>query len=149
MAEITLRQIADLMDQKFAVQTASMDQKLVAMEERMDQKLVAMEERMEERMDQKLVAMEERVNQRFVEQTELMENSMVQAIESAVAIIQANQEKFKEELKEEIVRSSRVLAENIEGRKIQSLAEESQAHKEILDNHEARITELEAVGRTR
>ena len=68
---------------------------------------------------------------------------MAQAIESAVAILKANQANHAEW----IINQVRILAENVEGTKIAFLAEASQSHNATLNDHENRIYKLEeAVG---
>ena len=125
MAEITLQQIADLMDQKLAAQESRMDQKLAAqtaqVAEMMDQKLATQEAR----MDQKLAATLKEVHSTVSEVVQIIGEQM-------------------DQLKTDIIRENRVLAEQIEGRKIESLYEESQSHKAKLDDHENRIIKLEA-----
>lgn len=48
-----------------------------------------------------------------------------------------------DEVRADSIRQTRILVEQIEGRQIASLYEESMAHKERLDDHEKRIVQLE------
>jgi 23S rRNA pseudoU1915 N3-methylase RlmH len=107
----------------------------------LDQKLAAQTAHVAELVDQKLAAQEVRLDQKLAAQTAHVENTMAQAIESAVAILRATQE----DLAERIVQLSRAITENVEGRKIVSLAEASQFQKAVLDDHENRIRKLEEV----
>ena len=136
MAEqITLQQIAELL----SAQEARMDQKLAAQTAQVTELLSAQTAQVAEMVDKKLAAQEARMDQKFAAQTVQLEDSMAQSIESGVAINKVSQE----QLVDMIVHRVHSLVENVEGRKIESLYDESQAHKATLGDHETRIAELE------
>ena len=139
MAEITLQQIAELMDQKLATQEA-----------RMDQKLAAQTAQVAEMVDEKLAAQEARMDQKFADlkashSADIKEvirtiHDLDKSVEDEMAKIK---KVLRNDLPKDLKREISFLVEQKEGRKIESLYEESQAHKATLGDHEARITELE------
>ena len=123
MAEITLQQIAELMDQKFTEFKASQDARNDAQDARFDAQ------------DARFDAIDEKLAKQDVRHEQIMDTlrDVVQTVGMQI-----------DGLKADIKREVRVLTEQDEGRKIASLYEESQAHKEKLDDHETRIDKLEA-----
>ena len=126
--QITLQQISEMMRQEFVTQTAHIV-------ELVDQKLAALETR----MDQKLDALETRMDQKFADLKEYVDDAAHQAIESAVAIVQSNFEKYADR----IINRGHALVENVEGKQIRLLNELTRLHEETLDNREDRIHKLE------
>jgi hypothetical protein len=145
MAEVTLQQIAELMDQKFAVQSAQVAelvrQELAAVEERMDQKFAAQTAQITEMVDQKLAEQKAHHDQRLDQVVETLQ----EVVETA-GLLSNEQVVRMEQLKVEIKSEVRALAENVEGRRFTSLEDDTNACKRRLDKHEVRITKLEAAG---
>ena len=144
MAEITLQQIADLMDQKLAAQTDFMRQELAAQEARMDQKFDAQTEQfasLEARMDQKFAAQEARI-------TELkthVDQRLADVLDGVKETVHTAVLEIGEQLSETENRM-KVLLEEFEHEKVRSLFEENDSNKKKTANHERRIKTLEAAG---
>ena len=99
--------------------------------ELMRQELAAVEDRMEKRLDA--------IDAKLAEH----DAGFKEVVGSIHSLNKFVEEKMVE-LREDVKREVRMLTEQDEGRKIATLYEESQSHKETLDNHEKRIDNLEA-----
>ena len=125
MAEqITLQQIAEL---------------LSAQEVRMDQKLAAQTAQVAEMVDQKLADLKASHSADIKEVIRTI-HDLDKSVEDEIAKIK---KVLRNDLPKDLKREISFLVEQKEGRKIESLYEESQAHKATLGDHETRIAELE------
>lgn len=143
------------MSESFAEQDGKMSEHLAAYDENMRERFAAQDKRMQERfaaqdekMNERFAAQDRKMDERFAAQdakidahTVYLMEQMAQTIESAIAVQKRNQA----ESEERIIRQLRLLAENIEGIKIQALYEESKMQQATLENHETRIDKLEQV----